>query len=147
MIIGNWIMKYFDLKRTKYSKQKQLILRILRANHSHPNAHWIFEQARKEIPHISLGTVYRNLNSLIQEGKIREIIFGNGLSLYDGDLRNHDHIQCTVCNRVDDIPNFFHPISVDQVSAVTGYQVLHRRLDFFGTCPQCSEKRMIFENY
>jgi Fur family transcriptional regulator, peroxide stress response regulator len=127
-------------KRNKNSKQKDLILRILRSTRRHPNANWIYEQARRELPNISLGTVYRNLDCLARMGKIREMASGNGLKLYDGDLRNHDHIQCTSCSRVEDIPHLFHPFSFDPIESATGYQIISRRLEFYGTCPECARK-------
>jgi len=52
---------------TKKSKQREVILRVLKRTSSHPTADWVYEQVRKEIPNISLGTVYRNLKSLKQE--------------------------------------------------------------------------------
>jgi Fe2+ or Zn2+ uptake regulation protein len=129
-----------DEKKHKNSKQKDLILRILRSTRCHPSANWIFEHARKEIPNISLGTVYRNLNGFARKGKIREMAIGNGLNLYDGDLRNHDHIQCTGCGRVEDVPHLFHPVSFNQIEDATGYLIISRRLEFLGTCPECAKK-------
>ncbi|HEX9935364.1 MAG TPA: transcriptional repressor [bacterium] len=129
-----------SVKKSKNSKQKNLILKILRSTHSHPTAQWIFENARKELPNISLGTVYRNLSNLKKEGKIRELIMGADFSRFDGDLRNHDHIQCTACGKVDDVPFIFFPIPMEQVAQATGYQVFRRRLKFFGTCPECDNQ-------
>jgi Fur family peroxide stress response transcriptional regulator len=129
-----------DEIKSKNSRQNDLILRILRSTRCHPNASWIFVQARKEIPNISLGTVYRNLKNLIRKGKIQELSIGNGLTLYDGDLRNHDHIQCMVCSKVDDVPHIFHSVAFGQVEEATGYEVVSRRIEFFGTCPECVKK-------
>ena len=84
------------IRRTKNSRQRELILQILRSTKSHPTATWIFEEARKQMPSISLGTVYRNLAMLKEEGRIREMSVGRGTALYDGDLRNHDHACCMV---------------------------------------------------
>ena len=48
----------------RFSKQREVIQNIVQKTNSHPTADWIFHKAKKEIPNISLGTVYRNLNQL-----------------------------------------------------------------------------------
>ena len=52
------------------SKQRESIVRVLRGTRSHPTADWVYEQVRKEIPNISLGTVYRNLKMMKERGEI-----------------------------------------------------------------------------
>ncbi len=52
---------------------------------SHPTADWIYQHARKKMPHISLGTVYRNLNTLTGEGLLQEITNTKGLSRYQAE--------------------------------------------------------------
>jgi len=126
------------IKKSKNSRQRELILQILRSTKSHPAANWIYEEARKQIPNISLGTVYRNLNMLKEEGRIREISFGKGTDLYDGDLRSHDHACCVICGRVEDVPHLSQRVDVTEVERALGYRVHAHRLEFFGVCPQCS---------
>jgi Fur family ferric uptake transcriptional regulator/Fur family peroxide stress response transcriptional regulator len=92
------------MKKHNYSRQRDLILRIIRHTNIHPTASWIYEEARKIKPDISLGTVYRNLRLLRSEGKIQEFCMGNEVHCYDGDLREHSHIRCTECGRIVDIP-------------------------------------------
>ena len=70
-------------KSIRMTEQRKLILNILRSTKSHPTADWIYQEARKEIPNISLGTVYRNLKILVQAGEILEMDFGSGYSRYD----------------------------------------------------------------
>ena len=124
----------------KFSKQRDLILRILRSTNSHPTADWIYEQARKEMPNISLGTVYRNLNVLRDEGKIRELCFNNGVSRWDGDIRDHYHVRCIECGRVEDVPHIFPRVSAEEIEKLTGYEIYSHRLEFLGMCPQCQKK-------
>lgn len=54
----------------KYSKQREALLTLLRSTRSHPSADWLYENLRKEFPNISLGTVYRNLAQLAENGDI-----------------------------------------------------------------------------
>jgi Fur family peroxide stress response transcriptional regulator len=125
-------------KKSKNSRQRELILRVLRFTKKHPSANWIYEEARKQIPNISLGTVYRNLNILKEEGRIREISFGKGIGLYDGDLRNHDHVCCMECGRMEDLPHLSQRTDFTEVEKTMGYTIHAHRLEFFGVCPQCN---------
>ena len=125
------------LKRTKFSKQRDLILGILRSSNCHPTADWIFNEARKINPNISLGTIYRNLNLLSTEGRIKELCFGKGVSRYDGDLRDHYHVRCHVCGKVEDVPHISPRVSDEEIEQLTGYQIHSHRLEFCGICVEC----------
>ncbi len=50
--------------RTRRSRQRELVLAIVRSTMDHPTADWVYRQARRRLPRISLGTVYRNLKQL-----------------------------------------------------------------------------------
>lgn len=56
-------------------------MRVLKSTDSHPTADWIYEKGRKEMPNISLGTVYRNLNMLKAKGTIIDLGFA-GVGLF-----------------------------------------------------------------
>jgi len=119
------------------SKQKEAILRVLRGTTSHPTADWVYEAVRKEIPNISLGTVYRNLGVLKQEGKILELDFGNGIARFDGNAENHYHFKCEKCGRIFDL-NGQVDIDMDgKISRKTGFKVFNHRLEFRGLCKEC----------
>ena len=124
-------------KIVKSSRQRNLILQILRSTKSHPTADWIYKEARKIIPNISLGTVYRNLNLLRDEGKIQELCYGRGISRYDGDLRDHYHVRCLECGCIQDVPHISPRASSCEVESMTGYRIYSHRLEFLGLCPEC----------
>ncbi len=65
------------------TKQRAAILRVLRNTRSHPTAAQIYDQVRKEIPNISKGTVYRNLQVLREDGAISELNLNGILSRYE----------------------------------------------------------------
>ncbi len=87
----------------KFSKQREAILSVLRETKSHPTASWIYEEVKKQIPNISLGTVYRNLSELSSSGKILCIDFGDGHEHYDADVSSHLHLCCNSCHEIKDI--------------------------------------------
>jgi Fe2+ or Zn2+ uptake regulation protein len=116
-------------------------LRVIRSTRCHPTADWIFEKAREQMSNISLGTVYRNLSLLRDEGKIQELNFGKGLRRYDGDLRDHYHVRCTVCGKVEDVPHISPRISSDEIEKLTGYRIHGHCLEFQGICSECDHFR------
>ena len=130
-------------KILKSSRQRDLVLHIIRATKCHPNADWIYEEARKEMHNIIIGTVYRNLNVLRDEGKIRELCFGRGVSRYDGDLRDHYHVRCNVCGIVEDVPHISPRASGNKIEELTGYQIYSHRLEFWGICPKCQKEEKL----
>ena len=89
------------------------------------------------MPNISLGTVYRNLNLLRDEGRVRELCFGRGVNRYDGDVRDHYHVRCVECGKVEDVPHISPRASSEEIGRLTGYRILSHRLEFWGICSEC----------
>lgn len=85
-----------------YSKQREIILETLRSTNTHPTANWIYEKVREKIPRISLGTVYRNLSALADNGDILKIEIGDGFDRFDGDIAPHLHLYCKKCEKIFD---------------------------------------------
>ena len=128
-------------KSQRMTKQKATILETLCSSVSHPTAEWIYQEARKKIPGLSLGTVYRNLNQLRDNGIISELDFGSHQSRFDGNHENHYHLCCTECGRVYDL---HMPVikSIDnKARAASGFMVTGHRLEFYGICVECQEKK------
>ena len=119
------------------SKQKEAILRVLKGTTSHPSADWVYEQVRREIPNISLGTVYRNLKLLKQEGEILELDLASTLSRFDGNSQDHYHFRCEQCGRIFDVDEPVDEEIDDRVAQKTGLIVSHHRLEFRGLCKDC----------
>ena len=85
-----------------YSRQREAIKKIVKNTNCHPTADWIFIQTKKNIPNISLGTIYRNLKRLVEEGEINTIYDGN-ITRYDWNIESHDHLKCTECGDLIDV--------------------------------------------
>jgi len=121
------------------TKQREAILRVLGDMNSHPTADWIYGEVRKEIPNISLGTVYRNLRLLCKKGKILELGLCGTLSRFDGRRDNHYHFRCENCGRVFDVDE---PINEDidrKVARKTGFSISYHRLELRGICRDCQD--------
>jgi len=125
---------------TRKSRQKEAVLRVVKNTNSHPAADWVYEQVRQEIPGISLGTVYRNLKMLKQDGEILELDLAGALSRFDGRTENHYHFRCERCGRVFDLDEPVNEMINGEISRKTGFRVTHHRLEFRGLCQDCQQK-------
>ena len=122
----------------RLTKQRKVIIEELQKLHSHPTADELYEVVRKRLPHISLGTVYRNLEFLARKGIIRKLEIGGAQKRFDGDLDIHQHIRCTGCGRIDDLPAGTAVTHCDrELLENTGYEIIERRVEFIGICPGC----------
>ena len=86
----------------KYSKQREALFTLLCSTKTHPTAAWLYNQLRKDFPRISQGTVYRNLNILAEQKRIKVITVDGSFAHFDADMSVHNHVICTKCGRVDD---------------------------------------------
>lgn len=125
--------------KTQYrmTKQRKEILEILRSTKSHPTADWVYEQVKKKIPKVSLGTVYRNLRILKEMGEILELNYGSTFSRFDGKPENHYHFVCKSCEKVMDVDTGVSHEMEKSVSKDMNCKVDFHRLEFYGTCHQC----------
>ena len=85
------------------SRQRAALLEELRSRKDHPSAEMLYDALKKEHPHMSLGTVYRNLALLCELGEVKKIPCAGGTERYDGFLSEHDHFVCRVCGKVMDL--------------------------------------------
>ncbi|MCD5384971.1 MAG: transcriptional repressor [Candidatus Pacebacteria bacterium] len=135
----------------RMTSQKEIILKYLKSTTSHPSAEDIYLEVRKELPRISLGTVYRILATFKNKKKIIEI--AHEVSRYDANTDPHSHFICESCDNIYDIeiPNFKKNINKRghnkasclkkifgdfiKVGKINNYQIY-----FYGKCKKCSKK-------
>ena len=121
----------------KYSKQRESIKKYLSSTYDHPTADTVYINVKKELPNISLGTVYRNLNLLADMGEILKINVAEHGQRFDGHTAPHNHFVCTKCGCVYDVA----PILIDNVHCLNNDLFLgeiesHSTL-FLGKCEKC----------
>lgn len=133
--------------RTRRSRQRELVLAIVRSTMDHPTADWVYRQARRRLPHISLGTVYRNLKQLTEAGLIRELHAGGEGARFDGNLGRHYHIRCVGCGRVNDLPLSVSRRLEEEAGRATSYRILGHEVEVQGLCPLCQDAEDSAENH
>ena len=126
----------------RMTHQREIILAELKRNRNHPSADELYTAVKKRIPHISLATVYRNLETLSNAGLVRKLEVTGRQKRFDGNLDPHDHITCTVCQRIDDI--FPDPDEERALFAAQqerhGYMLTGWSVEYYGICPECQRK-------
>ena len=121
----------------KYSRQRELILDTVKKFHVHPTADIVYEYVRGVEPKISLGTVYRNLNKLSENGLLIKIPMPCGGDRFDGRLDDHTHVICSGCGTVADIALPYFDSIDEEAANQTGYQVTGHAVVFTGLCKDC----------
>jgi Fe2+ or Zn2+ uptake regulation protein len=115
----------------RYSKQRETIYDVVCSTKSHPNAEWVYNEVRKSIPDVSLGTVYRNLNSLVDARRLDSLETALKEVRFDGDMSVHAHFVCDKCCKIYDMA-----ISA-KGDKPEGFMVSHEKHIYYGICKDC----------
>ena len=122
------------------TKQRRVILDEVQNDvEQHLTADQIYERVRKQLPRISLGTVYRNLEILADVGEIQKLEIAGNIKRFDGDPNKHYHIRCMNCGRVDNAPIAPLKQIENELYGSTVFTIFGHRLEFSGLCPECSK--------
>jgi Fur family peroxide stress response transcriptional regulator len=124
----------------KHSRKREAVLEKIRSTTSHPSAVWVYEELRKDIPDLSLGTVYRNISVFKDEGLIVSVGVVNGQERFDGNISEHTHFICVDCGDVLDVDAELDQSCTAKIEAEHGVDVLFRQLTFYGRCSRCANK-------
>ena len=124
------------------SKKRRAILEALASVTEHPTAETIFNMLREEFPELSLGTVYRNLGILADEGQIVRVAHVSGQERYDARTENHAHFICRNCSKVMDVEL---PDTVSKmysgIEQSLGCCAENHSLSFTGLCSECKRNQ------
>lgn len=128
------------MRALNYSRQREAIYQFLMEQKNHPTADMIYEGVKKTFPHISLGTVYRNLLLLEETGRIQKIPGNDAKEHYDADISEHPHFICRHCHKVVDLKmdnlEFLHTLASQSFDG----DIEKSQLVFFGCCGHCKGK-------
>ena len=119
----------------RYSKQREVIKEILDPTKAHPSAAEVYEKAREVIPNISLGTVYRNLDTLSHSGGAQTFTVGD-VAHFDGDVSPHPHFFCKKCGKVSDLECDMAKL-ISMMTGLDGCEVDTETVLLGGVCKSC----------
>ena len=127
----------------RFSQQRERIYEVVRTSMEHPTAQMVYDALRPEMPRLSLGTVYRNLQQMVQEERLRAL--DGPVVRFDAVLPPHTHIRCVRCGQVKDV-SLPYDAALDRTAAGGGWAVTGHDLVFSGLCPVCgAEEAQKFE--
>ena len=126
--------------KTRKSEQRDRLLEVLRQTRSHPTAKWLFDRVRKQFPKLSLGTVYRNLGILVEQGLVSRLDFGSGFDRFEAATLPHHHLVCESCGRVTDLDWPVDHSLTRKLQKATGYAATRHEIRLYGLCGKCSPK-------
>ncbi len=118
----------------RYSRQRELIMENIKGRCDHPTADEIYSACRELEPNISLGTVYRNLKQLVDEGDIITLETVDKKIHYDGDISRHSHFVCENCGKIIDL---FKPSTLPKELEEKGLTVTNEKCVYYGKCNGC----------
>ena len=124
------------MKPTRFSRQREQIYQTVCDSREHPSAQMVYDVLRPDMPRLSLGTVYRNLHQMAQEGRLVEL--DGSVTRFDAVLPPHTHIRCIRCGQVADLELPYDPV-LDRETDAGGWSVTGHSLIFNGICPACGK--------
>ncbi|MDO4571931.1 MAG: transcriptional repressor [Clostridia bacterium] len=127
----------------RYSHQRERIFRAVCESEAHPTANMVYESLRAELPRLSLGTVYRNLNQLSDAGRLRKIPLPDGSSRFDKTTASHSHIVCERCGCVADLRLPALGALEQAVAEETAYELRSFDVVLHGLCAHCRKQTLL----
>ncbi len=120
---------------------RRVIYETLQSLPGHPSPEAVYERVRKEIPSISLATVYKNIKTFVDAGVIREVSLHHGTLRVDPNLHEHHHLVCAECKSVMDVDaEALAPIKLKQ-KLPKGFVLQRFSVDIIGLCDTCAAKK------
>ncbi|MFC1754209.1 Fur family transcriptional regulator [Thermoproteota archaeon] len=123
-------------KQRRMTPQRMKVLEFLRKVKTHPTAEMVYDGVVKDMPTITLATVYRNLNLLAEQGDVLKLEINNEFR-FDGDTCYHQHCVCKICGKIHDV--FQENLSSYALRNIRakGFRPDCVSIIFYGACKGC----------
>ena len=127
-------------KLRRFSRQRQMVLDVVKNRTKHPTVDKVYEILKKDHPEISLGTVYRNLNLLAEMGEISRVETSSVKDHFDGNQHPHAHFVCRKCGGVFDLNLDISQLLQSAKGVEGSFQVEDCKVLVQGVCEDCLKK-------
>lgn len=133
-------------QKMRYSRQRERIYEYLCGSVEHPSADMIYDDLRREMPNLSLGTVYRNLKQLEDMHMVQRITTPQNVERYDARCDDHAHFVCDRCGRVYDLQAVDRQAVASACGVADMGEMRWLYVTFGGRCAGCAEESDSHEN-
>jgi len=126
--------------------QRLAIFRRLAATERHPSAEQLHAAVRREMPTLSLATVYKTLDTLARIGAVRPVSRLGARGRWDANLEPHHHLVCTTCGTVTDVTEPRLEAAAQPAAAAAarhGFEAAGHSVEIFGRCAACRGRRQV----
>lgn len=86
----------------KATQQRIVIYGSLLKLTNHPTSEQVYDFIKPANPSISLGTVYKTLDTFVDSNLVNRVLTSDGLMHYDALTSTHSHIYCTNTQEIID---------------------------------------------
>ncbi len=124
----------------KYSKQREEVINCIKNNRNHPTAEEIYMSLKLRNPNISRGTVYRNLNLLVDKGFVNKISNSGKPDKFDYVCDKHSHAICKICGNVFDFQILIDDNIKNAIKTQTELEEFSNEFTVYGICKTCKKK-------
>jgi Fur family transcriptional regulator, peroxide stress response regulator len=122
----------------RFTPQREHVYAVLLRKRDHPTAEEVFIRVKRELPDISMATVYNCLDALVRCGLVRQVTLERGAARFCPNMRNHGHFYCDRCEGVFDIP-----LPPDNGFALPrGFRAERYDIAIHGRCPECGDGKV-----
>ncbi len=128
------LLKEYDLKVTP---QRVAIVEELYKN-GHMNIDELYRNLLSKFPSISLATIYKNINSMVEKLFLSEVKIPETKSVYELTKTEHAHLACSCCGHIEDIMLDASSI-LTEASKVSSFKINSTNIVLSGLCSKCSK--------
>ena len=119
------------------TEQRAAVYEYLSGVGHHPTAEEVFLAVKSKVPRISLATVYKNLEALVQCGAVSKLTYGDASARYDIRTDHHYHTRCLSCGKIWDLDAKEGAELMKKIKPQAGFEVQDYRLELLGRCREC----------
>lgn len=129
------LTEVFRQQGLKVTPQRLAVFAALHGDCTHPTADSVYRSVVRDLPTVSLRTVYAVLTELSELGEIASIDVGTGATRFDPNVDGHHHVVCDTCGAIFDV--VVDRLTAEPRISPDGFDIRSTEVVFRGQCADC----------